>query len=378
MAYVVTRLAAYSVRGLERIGEEELRDTLPAYTLLSISPKLVRFESAWDPRAFSALRTIDDLGIELADPTTITTDDELRTLIAELPIDTARQIIESARPLDSDEISVTVTARSSQLGNQAAIQAVVADTLRQRKVGLVVDGRRGSLDLRVFVDAETVSVSARVFDKPLFHRSYRRAVVVGAIRPTVAAAMLRLMSPKPGQSIWDPFCGSGTILCEAALLHLPIAGGDYSPDAIAAARTNLEAIDPRLSTVPNQIDARNTPQWRANVDSLLVTNLPWNQQVRITRGLNGEIGDALGRRMSVGGAGVCILTTRPDRVMRIAQQRSTAVLDVHQGNLGVLGQVPTLTVVETRDAEGSTPSSRSRRIASLLQRVETPEYAGRG
>lgn len=63
----------------------------------------------------------------------------------------------------------------------------------------------------------------------------------GMLPIKVAQMMLNLAGPKLYPTILDPFCGSGTILQEAALLGYPtIYGSDISRHTIQAAQTNID------------------------------------------------------------------------------------------------------------------------------------------
>lgn len=60
---------------------------------------------------------------------------------------------------------------------------------------------------------------------PLFKRGYRTEAGVAPIRETLAAALCRIARPREDVLFWDPFCGSGTIPIEAAMLMNHIAPG---------------------------------------------------------------------------------------------------------------------------------------------------------
>lgn len=59
----------------------------------------------------------------------------------------------------------------------------------------------------------------------LHKRGYRAHGVAAPIKETLAAAMADLAIVKPGSRVFDPMCGSGTILIESALKALNIAPG---------------------------------------------------------------------------------------------------------------------------------------------------------
>jgi putative N6-adenine-specific DNA methylase len=63
----------------------------------------------------------------------------------------------------------------------------------------------------------------------LHERGYRIAQVPATLKETLAAGLLQLSGYDGSQPLWDPMCGSGTIVVEAALLALRIAPGLYRP-----------------------------------------------------------------------------------------------------------------------------------------------------
>lgn len=53
---------------------------------------------------------------------------------------------------------------------------------------------------------------------PLHKRGYRPQSGVAPLRETLAAALVKCARPRENVMIWDPFCGSGTIVVEAAMM----------------------------------------------------------------------------------------------------------------------------------------------------------------
>ncbi len=60
---------------------------------------------------------------------------------------------------------------------------------------------------------------------PLHKRGYRPEANLAPIRETLAAALVMLSRPREEVILWDPFCGSGTIAIEAALIMTNSAPG---------------------------------------------------------------------------------------------------------------------------------------------------------
>lgn len=88
---------------------------------------------------------------------------------------------------------------------------------------------------------------ARDFGRPA------RDAKSGMLPPKLARLMVNLTGIKPESSrLWDPFCGSGTILMEAALLgYQEIIGSDLSEKAIDDSERNLAWLE-RASDVTSE------------------------------------------------------------------------------------------------------------------------------
>ncbi|MBI1759293.1 MAG: methyltransferase domain-containing protein [Actinobacteria bacterium] len=92
----------------------------------------------------------------------------------------------------------------------------------------------------------------------------------GALRPTVAAAMVTLAG-EPSGVLFDPCCGSGTILAEAQARGWTADGVDIDPDAVAIARRNVPDASVKAG------DAGSLDRADASV-AASVSNVPFGQQ----------------------------------------------------------------------------------------------------
>lgn len=79
---------------------------------------------------------------------------------------------------------------------------------------------------------ETGSMRHRGTSKPTPHSDI-------SLSPRLAQILLNLADLQPGQTVLDPFCGSGTILSEAYLRSLRCLGLDASASRVQDARENL-------------------------------------------------------------------------------------------------------------------------------------------
>lgn len=83
-----------------------------------------------------------------------------------------------------------------------------------------------------FQDIDTYSL--RDYEKP------KRDMKVGMLPPKLAQMMINFAKPQQGTTIYDPFCGLGTILMEAALIGFPVMGSDINGRMVEASKENLE------------------------------------------------------------------------------------------------------------------------------------------
>ena len=127
----------------------------------------------------------------------------------------------------------------------------------------------------------------------------------GALRPTVAAAMVGLAG-EPAGVLVDPCCGSGTILGEAfAAGWIDVRGGDIDADAVEIARCNV----PRATT--ERWDARNLHLADSSV-AAVVSNLPFGQQFDVPGSMSTWLGQTLRELTRVTRHGGRVVLLAPD------------------------------------------------------------------
>lgn len=83
------------------------------------------------------------------------------------------------------------------------------------------------LQLNVHIANETVTLSLDSSGDSLHKRGYRVATTEAPINEVLAAGLLKLAGWNGQTDLYDPMCGSGTFLIEAALIALNIAPGVF-------------------------------------------------------------------------------------------------------------------------------------------------------
>ena len=122
-----------------------------------------------------------------------------------------------------------VRSNRSKLTAATSIQAVVhkaaAERLcTKRKVNRLPDQVDGA-DLRVYIEKDEASVLLDLSGEPLFKRGYRTRGGIAPLRETTAAAIIVGSGWRRKFPLYDPFCGAGTIVIEAAMYAWDIAPG---------------------------------------------------------------------------------------------------------------------------------------------------------
>lgn len=169
----------------------------------------------------------------------------------------------------------------------------------------------------VYINDQNVTISLNSSGVPLFQRGYRQSVGEAPLNEVVAAALIRMSGWDRKSAFIDPFCGSGTILIEAAMLaagipsnierqhyafknflnydallwneiydsankrcqSLPcrIVGSDISPDMIMKAKRNLRGVAVGRFV---SVDIRSFDEVkRPDESGLMLTNPPYGERM---------------------------------------------------------------------------------------------------
>jgi putative N6-adenine-specific DNA methylase len=245
-------------------------------------------------------------------------------------------ILDADATISIDAVISYTYFTNSQFVAQKSKDAIV-DRFRDRV------GSRPSVDLEnpdlrinvhLFKDLCTVSLDAS--GQSLHKRGYRKSTGAAPINEVLAAGLVQLSGWDPAKPLYDPMCGSGTLLIEAAMLAknipagyfrkefgfmrwknfdqtlwetiksdadaqispvtLKMFGSDRSAMAITSARTNLSVTglteDITLQTISFE---ESTPPVEMG---FIICNPPYDERLRIndTIAFNKMIGDTLKRK----------------------------------------------------------------------------------
>ncbi|CEG55515.1 bifunctional 23S rRNA (guanine(2069)-N(7))-methyltransferase RlmK/23S rRNA (guanine(2445)-N(2))-methyltransferase RlmL [Legionella fallonii] len=119
--------------------------------------------------------------------------------------------------------------RNTMYGAQVVKDAIVDHFRRLSGARPSVDREKPQIRIHAHLKNDTLTVSFDVTGYSLHQRGYRNKAGMAPIKENVAAALLiRAKWPElaaQGYSLHDPFCGSGTLVIEAAMMAAHIAPG---------------------------------------------------------------------------------------------------------------------------------------------------------
>ena len=206
----------------------------------------------------------------------LTADDPIQTIYGQL----LEREIPGLRTARSFRVTTRRTGEHSF--TSLDVQRMAGAALIERH-GCAVDLKSFELEVRVDVYDATCLVSLQQTRVALSKR-YRRAYQPrAALKATVAYALLHLARLEEWDgALLDPFCGSGTILMEAAqaLPRLRLFGSDLNADAVDGARQNAETAGLADRLHLRQADARElSAAYPDEKFSAIVTNPPYGVRV---------------------------------------------------------------------------------------------------
>lgn len=108
---------------------------------------------------------------------------------------------------------------------QSIIKKAVVNSLRRVYKTELFPETGAEYTIRFIIQKDTVTLMIDSSGSGLHKRGYRIRTVAAPIKETLAAAMVQLSFFKPERLLADPFCGSGTIAIEAAMIARNIAPG---------------------------------------------------------------------------------------------------------------------------------------------------------
>lgn len=210
---------ALTSRGLNEALQEELVQA--HFKNVRLHPDVVSFEGPWSEsyRAHGVTRIATRILYPVLDFTCYNEDDLYHNILRR------HDFTQYISPQQTFEIEAHVREHRT-LRDQRYVAMKVKDAIAdqfRRKFNQRPSVAHGEdVDMRVVVRVvrTQVSVAIDLTGESLSHRGYRLQSGEAPLRENIAAALIRYSGWEPRQPLVDPFCGSGTILIEAALMAL--------------------------------------------------------------------------------------------------------------------------------------------------------------
>ncbi len=207
--------------GLEAILKKEIINL--GYDISLVEDGRVTFDGDEEAvcRANVFLRTAERILVQVGRFKAVTYD-ELFEGIKALPW-------EEFIPKDGKFWVTKASSIKSQLFSPSDIQRIVkkamVERLKQRYNVSWFDEDGADYPVRIFIFKDEVIVGIDTTGDSLHKRGYRKLASKAPISETLAAALIMLTPWKKDRILVDPFCGSGTIPIEAAMMAANIAPG---------------------------------------------------------------------------------------------------------------------------------------------------------
>ncbi len=135
--------------------------------------------------------------------------------------------------LKAAKTALKEAGKSSRYLNQDAKNLSSIQSANCTELNLIFTDEKTYLTKTVATQ-DIASYSKRDYDRPA------RDSLSGMLPPKLAQIMINLAQPEEDTVIYDPFCGSGTILQESMLMGFNCKGSDLSEKAVADSEKNIE------------------------------------------------------------------------------------------------------------------------------------------
>lgn len=214
------QLIATAAAGIESLVNRELKDM--GYKTQTENGR-VRFEGTIEDIAKT------NLWLRTADRVKIVVGEFKATSFEQLFDQTYALPWEDILPLDA-EFPVAGRSQKSKLHSVPNCQRIVKKAIAKklmdyysRRQPLPETGTKYPLEISLLKD--TAMITLDTSGSSLFKRGYRTEKGGAPLKENMAAALIKLTTWYPDRPLYDPTCGSGTILIEAALMGHNIAPG---------------------------------------------------------------------------------------------------------------------------------------------------------
>jgi 23S rRNA G2445 N2-methylase RlmL len=275
--------------GLEPIAEEEVAEDLHA-EVKKTAPGMVVFRVPEIDAALLHLRTVEDVfllawGTDKLSYRAVDLDKIRRWTAHEVDWDRLLRLHHAIRSKPKGKPTYRLVTQMT--GEHGYRRSDARNALAEGLKGKLPSSWRhaeenAAVEIWLTIHGATAVCGLRLSDRTMRHRTYKMEHLPASLRPTLAAAMVRLAEIKPRHLVMDPMCGAGTILAEvlegtrhAGIRAAGVWGGDLERAALRAAGPNLRSLG-HVHLV--RWDARALPLADQSMDRI-ICNPPFGKQL---------------------------------------------------------------------------------------------------
>lgn len=326
----IMRFVAYTIKGLENVVESELHEVLGAINVIKRDDKVLLFDYEGSLELLESLRTVDDIGVFVSylDP------------LDALKVNNAIGLIKTVRNV-TNIFSITTSIVSVDTNKENLVKDII-EKLSFTGLNYTTENR-SNLDFRIFLNPNLGFLAIRFASNPLNKRNYEIGNYIGALKPSIAAAMVRVAtaSLQKDARIVDNFCGSGTILCEAYDKGFQVYGGDINTEAVSLTKQRLNYLGYEIKENIKLQDATKT-KWNPKYFDCAISNLPWDKQHEVSHITELYIGCIKEyKRILKNNFRLCIICHKPDLLIKHIKKEFGNV-SIKRTDIGYLGQTPSI------------------------------------
>lgn len=176
------------------------------------------------------------------------------------------------------------------------LEESVKDFFKKNIKRLQVSEAEGVKEIWVTLVKNRLVIAVRLTTREKRHGYYKTSMVQGSLRPTVGFALGYLAELQNKDTVWDPFCGAGTIGCEISdhFKFNRLLNSDSSIEALSSAKENFSQLKTWKKN-KGKISFRNESFFDSkSYASVLISNLPFGNQYEIPEDFAQTFFDKLG------------------------------------------------------------------------------------
>ncbi len=181
----------------------------------------------------------------------------------------------NAIDIETKKIIVSASRKGKHTYSRFDVEGIAEDTLIKMGYIKAVKGEK-AMQIRIDMYECLCRISIKLTDAKFRYRGNIHICTAAGIRPTIAAALIRISNPSPKDVFYDMFCGSGTIPKEREAFPVRrILASDINEAAVLITKENCGG-----NVVVFCCDARLTLAKPESVD-IIVSNPPWGKQIPV-------------------------------------------------------------------------------------------------